>query len=211
MPKAAFLDFDGTLVDSRPRIHRLFCELAGGDPLGFEGFWELKRAGASQRQLLREHWAIDGEAAEGFRRRWLQQIEDEDRLREDRPFEGADELLAGLAERGPVHIVTGRQSAEKARRQAASFGWDRYLAGVRATGLSEPKAALIAAVAATTPGSVMVGDSGEDIDAGRAAGLGTVAVAYGFSGRDRLLGHGPDLVVDSIRQVAPAVIQRWGI
>ncbi len=42
-----------------------------------------------------------------------------------------------------------------------------------------------------------IGDAGTDEEAGRAAGVNTVAVTWGFQGRERLLEAKPDFIVDS--------------
>lgn len=42
-----------------------------------------------------------------------------------------------------------------------------------------------------------VGDAGTDVEEGRAAGVKTIAVTWGFQGRERLLDARPDFIVDS--------------
>ncbi len=55
--------------------------------------------------------------------------------------------------------------------------------------------------------AVMVGDSNLDIEAGKAAGLSTVAVTYGYRTRDKL--SGADYIVDSMPEFIK-IIKRWG-
>lgn len=50
-------------------------------------------------------------------------------------------------------------------------------------------------------GAVMVGDSNYDIDAGRAAGLATVAVTYGYRPRE-VIAHA-DYLIDRINELVP--------
>jgi phosphoglycolate phosphatase len=52
-------------------------------------------------------------------------------------------------------------------------------------------------------GAVMVGDTEYDIEMGRAAGFRTVAVAWGYHGRERLAGA--DAVIESWAELAPAL------
>lgn len=52
--------------------------------------------------------------------------------------------------------------------------------------------------------TVIIGDTSFDMDMGRAAGVGTIAVSWGYHGRDRLAASGPDHVVedfDALRRV----------
>jgi phosphoglycolate phosphatase len=52
-------------------------------------------------------------------------------------------------------------------------------------------------------GAVMVGDTEYDIEMGRAAGFRTVAVAWGYHGRERL--SGADVMIESWAELAPAL------
>jgi phosphoglycolate phosphatase len=49
--------------------------------------------------------------------------------------------------------------------------------------------------------AVMVGDSENDVIAGKSAGAQTCAVTYGFRTREQLLVTGPDVVIDSFDQL----------
>jgi len=54
---------------------------------------------------------------------------------------------------------------------------------------------------ATARGTVMVGDSPVDIDAGRAAGVTTCGISGGFRGREALEAAGCDLIIESISEL----------
>jgi len=49
--------------------------------------------------------------------------------------------------------------------------------------------------------AIIIGDSPEDIQAGRAAGLITCGVTYGFHPQERLLAEKPDHLIDSLKQL----------
>lgn len=53
--------------------------------------------------------------------------------------------------------------------------------------------------------SVFIGDSPADIQAGKAAGVKTIAALYGFHG-ERLLKTKPDFQVDDIEQIIPIIL-----
>lgn len=200
-----FLDLDGTLLDSTQRIHRLFCELAGSERLDYHAYWSLKREGNTQRAMLLEHWGIGGAEADRFKRQWLEKIEETDRLAQDRPYPKAESLLRELTKSGSLFIVTGRQDGAKALQQVGSYGWQGLVQGVLATGLLQGKAEAIQSAMAVAPDDVIIGDSGEDMLAGKALGIRTVAVTYGFTSREKLLGYRPDAVVDEIESIGGAI------
>ncbi|HXH38471.1 MAG TPA: HAD family hydrolase [Thermoanaerobaculia bacterium] len=205
MNRAFFLDLDGTLLDSRNRIHRLFCELAASTQLGFEEYWKLKREGAGQKALLTGRLGFSEGAAERFMKRWLEAIEEDARLLEDSPYPGALDLLQKLADAGEVYIVTGRQDPDKAERQAERFGWLPFLKGLLVTRRQMSKEELIRSWAVPAAAGAIAGDSGEEILAGKALGIRTVAVSYGFNSSERLRAYGPDALVDRPGDIAPAM------
>lgn len=53
--------------------------------------------------------------------------------------------------------------------------------------------------------AVIIGDSVDDIKAGKILNLKTIAVIYGFSSRDELLKHKPDYVVEKIEDILDIV------
>jgi phosphoglycolate phosphatase len=56
---------------------------------------------------------------------------------------------------------------------------------------------------------VMIGDTEFDIAMGRAAGMGTVAVSWGYHPVDRLLAAGADVVIDHFDQLDDALDALW--
>ena len=186
-------DLDGTLIDSAPDLAGAGDEmrLARGLPaLGVEHFRPMVGSGA--RGMVAQAFGVGpddasfAELRDEFLRRYEQRM-----TRETRVFPHMLPLLDALdAARRPWGIVTN-----KASRFAEPV--------VRALGLRERVAALICGD--TTPHSkphpeplleaarrlgvpaahcVYVGDDLRDVQAGRAAGMATVAVLWGYLGAD---------------------------
>ncbi len=58
------------------------------------------------------------------------------------------------------------------------------------------------------PGDVLyVGDETRDIDSAKKAGVRSVAVTWGWTGRDLLAKHSPDYIIDSFDELLPAIVQ----
>lgn len=63
----------------------------------------------------------------------------------------------------------------------------------------------------TAPGQgVIVGDTGFDIEMGRAAGMRTIGVAWGYHGRARLVASGADTVVEDMAGLSVALAEHEG-
>ena len=51
-----FFDFDGTIVDSKVRLYKLFCELCIDNKFSFNDYWELKRESLTQAEILKKYF-----------------------------------------------------------------------------------------------------------------------------------------------------------
>ena len=129
---------------------------------------------------------------------------------------GVVSLLDALA-REPAWILgllTGNMT-EMARIKLGHFGiGDRFAFGAFGEQASDRNALACALVARVgrehgIPAGrcIVVGDTEHDIACARAAGARVVAVATGGSGRDVLSAHGPDLLLDDLRE--PAALTSW--
>ena len=132
-------------------------------------------------------------------------------------YDGIPALIDGLAGRGDVilGIATG-----KSRR-----GLDHLLAGHGIAGHfltrqvaddhpSKPHPAmLLAAIAeagAAPEATVMIGDTTYDMDMGRAAGVRTLAVTWGYHGAEALAATCPDRTATRVAEIAPLLDELWG-
>jgi 2-phosphoglycolate phosphatase len=207
MARAVLFDLDGTLIDSAPDLAG-----AGNDMRAARGLPLLPLAhfrpmvGAGARGMVgRALDVMPGHADfEALRDEFLQRYE-ERMTRETRVFAAMWPVLEGLAARGlPWGIVTN-----KATRFSQPL--------VRSLGLLETAATLVCGD--TTPHAkphpaplleaarrmevaagdcVYVGDDLRDVQAGRAAGMATVAAAWGYLGEgDHIEAWGADHVVAS--------------
>ena len=103
------------------------------------------------------------------------------------PYEGIPELLAAIrAAGGKSHIVTNKRH-HATQLIAKKFGWDRLMDGVWSYDSfgtkykkSELLAKLLADLKVDVADAVMVGDTQGDVDAGKANGIATIGVTYGY-------------------------------
>ncbi|GAA3853621.1 HAD family hydrolase [Celeribacter arenosi] len=117
-------------------------------------------------------------------------------------------LLARLAARGVRFAVVTNDGEDEARRQIADQGLEAvfdviigYDSGWGGKPAPEGCLAAARALGVDPRACVMVGDSTHDLDAGRAAGMRTVAVLTGVAGRADLAPYA-DVVLDDIHGLA---------
>lgn len=211
---AVLFDLDGTLVDSAPDLAGAVNDLRalhGQPPMPYEALRPL--AGAGARGMLGAGFGVTPEDSrfaalrEGFLEIYRGRL-----LQSSVVFESVPELLNRIEVSGrPWGVVTNKAlyladpllEGLNLRHRAA------VLVGGDSTAHTKPHPAPLLHAAqclGVEPGRcVYVGDDARDVQAGRAAGMCTVAVGWGYLGvGDPVQAWGADQVVDS-----PAALLNW--
>ena len=223
-PRCILLDLDGTLVDSVADISASANFVR--ESLGLEALSraELSRyVGDGAVMLIRRALAGRRDAPEDFEsldfraelRKFRSHYHDHC-LETTKPFDGVVETLAALAPL-PMAIVSNKPEP-MCRTIADGLGLAPYLGAVigarPGVGVKPDPALLIAAleelgVDGEGDGGVwMVGDSGNDVLAGRALGATTIGVRWGLVEPEKLETFEPDLMLSSFRELS-ALAKGW--
>lgn len=203
-----FFDLDGTLVDSARDMHAALAVLCAELRLAappFTGVREVVSRGA--RAVVRCAVGADEAAIDAALPRFLELYVQTDMAR-TQPFDGIDALLTQLESRDVAWGVVSNKAADLVAMLLGKFGYDRRAAAVvggdtLAQRKPDPAPVLHACkLAQVDPAhSVYVGDDPRDIQAGHAAGLFTVAAAWGYlDGVDPRTWH-PDAIADDAGQL----------
>lgn len=169
-----FFDLDGTLIDPRPRLYRLFVELTGCD-LTYDEYWQLKGSGLRQSAML-EHIGYQGDA-DGFSKKWLNQVEREDLLKEDKIFPDVRPALDKLYAQGmKLYVVTNRQSFEGMQHELNWLKLDDGFTQLITTRQQMPKAEAVKQAGINYQRGFFVGDSKEDMEAARVLAITSVLI-----------------------------------
>jgi pyrophosphatase PpaX len=135
-----------------------------------------------------------------------------------RGYDGIEEVLDALQAAGRrTGIVTSKSRDTTAMAFRAVGLEERFDVVVTATDTTEHKPSpvplqlCLQRLDATAAGSIYVGDSPFDIQAGAAAGMATAAVAWGVFGREVLLAAGPDYWLDEPRDLLALCLHGEGV
>lgn len=201
MPRKFFIDFDGTLVDSRLRLFNLFGELAPDNKLSFEEYWEIKRKRTRQDQMLRNWLNYSDDKISKFKHDWLDRVEEEERLNLDSPIPGAIDFLKKSSEFAQLYLVTARQHPKYVYNQLNEMKMMRYFEDIYVTEQKVGKSDLILSNTDFTEDDVIIGDSGEDILCGKELNLKTIAVTTGVLNHNLLKQYAPSMIVNSVHDI----------
>lgn len=201
--RGLIFDLDGTLVDS-------FADIA--DALNqTRARWGLpalpqeairREVGSGSPYLVRTLVPVPPEQAEAALRYYLERY-DETALCHTQPLPGVLAVLEHFRER-PLAVVTNK-TLHLSRKILQGLGlWERFRIVLGGDSLPRskpdplPLQRVLQCFALPARDVVLVGDGLHDLDAGRAAGVRTVAVTTGVASRDVLAAEEPDHVIDRI-------------
>ena len=218
---AALFDLDGTLVETAPDLCR-----AVNHALTSFGRPSLKVAqvrhmvGDGARALLERGLLASGGLPPEHSVEQLVAIMLEHYWRhiadESRPFAGVQETLGALTAQGFVLAVCTNKPLRFTERLLRALDLDRHFKAVLAgdslpVKKPDPGHVLgtLAAIGARPASAAMIGDSANDIRAGRGAGTRTIAVSFGYSATP--VGElGADCVIDRFDELPDALARLAG-
>jgi len=135
-----------------------------------------------------------------------------------RGYDGIEEVLDALKAAGRRTGIVTSKSRDTTAMAFRAVGLERrFDVVVTATDTTEHKPSpvplqlCLQRLGATAAGSIYVGDSPFDIEAGAAAGMTTAAVAWGVFGRDVLLAAGPDFWLEEPRDLLALCLRGEGV
>ena len=196
-------DLDGTLIDSRLRLYRLFQQLVPSSKLTFESYWALKRDKVSNEAILANDLGFDAVAIKRFVSDWMERIESPELLVFDTNFPSMHETLERLSSLARLHVCTARQHRQAVIDQMDRLGLLTHLKSIMVTEKRKSKEDLIAAVPELGPQDWIIGDTGKDIQVGQVMGINTCAVLSGFLNEKSLKPYRPNLILQVATEFDP--------
>lgn len=215
MIDAVLFDLDGTFADTAPdlgaALNRLRGEL-GHAPLPLHIYRPYTSHGVRGLLGVGLNVKPDDDGYLELSQRFLAYYREAMCVR-TRVFDGMAELVQGLEQRGTKWGIVTNKSQRFTLPLVAQLGYDRRAACI-VSGDSAPRPKphpqpllLASRIAQCAPEHCLyVGDDVRDIEAGRAAGMTTVAVTYGYLGVGQPVeSWGADTVVDHPSEILPLV------
>lgn len=188
-------DLDGTLINSRLRLYRLFQQLVPESNMSHDSYWSFKQEKVSNETILANVFRFDTVRINRFIADWMNHIEAPEFLALDTNLPGMHEALRRLSKQARLHICTARQHRQPAVDQLDRLGLLSFFDSVMVTEQSRCKVELIEAVSGLGPQDWIIGDTGKDIQVGKALGIKTCAVLSGFLSEMSLRPYDPDLIL----------------
>lgn len=205
---ALFWDIDGTLLTTaRAGVHALEAALEEVSGVRKDLMAEVLASGLTEHQVADAVFELAAleptpELTDRFLRAYERHLPSSLPRREGRVMPGVLRVLDDLADRDDVRsfLLTGNTPAG-ARAKLRHYGLDAYFTdGAFCTGPG-PRADIARRAAALAPAAevrYVIGDTPHDVEAGKAIGARTIALATGSYTRDELLAHEPWAVLDEL-------------
>jgi phosphoglycolate phosphatase len=197
-----FFDLDGTLVDNRMRMYRLFCDLTQQNEISFDQYWMLKRFMINQYDILTVLLDYTDEQAKAFHTTWLSTVESPDYLQLDELFDQTESVLETCLQNGyELHLITARQSEKATIRQLMNLNIHHYFTSCIIASPPRSKVkALLEAGLSFGEHDWLIGDTMEDMTAASALHIRSAAVLSGSTGMTVLQEANPDIMLRDISE-----------
>lgn len=201
-------DLDGTLIDSKPRLYYLFQQLAPRSKLSYEQYWAFKENKTSNETILASELSYTKQDVAVFVKEWMALIESPELLQLDTSFSYTHDTLTRLQQQATLHLCTARQLRETAFEQLARLNLLPFFDQVLVTEQKRTKEDLIKAhVSELCSQDWILGDTGKDVQVGKALAIKTCAVLSGFLNEKSLRAYNPDWIIDSVTDFHPPSIK----
>lgn len=213
MPKpnalqAVLFDWDGTLLNSAEASYRCYVRLFASFGLQFDRA-AFERSYSPNWYRTYAAVGLGEDRWSGADARWLDYYAEE----ESHLIPGALECLLRLRERGLARGLVTSGDRQRVARELASLGVDSFFKVVvcsedARTKKPHPEALLLALerLEVASAEAAYVGDSPEDVEMARSAGVFSVGVPGGFPNREALRASAPDLWAESLEEAAAALV-----
>lgn len=209
-----FVDLDGTLLDIIDKYYAVYSVILNDDgcrPLDIETYWKMKREGFANVEIL-----LKGKCSlsvDIFQEQFAKLIEEPEYLRLDKLKPGIKDFLKVLSEIGELMLVTLRKNRTTLLEQLRSLDIERYFKGIvndtiNDVQLAWQKKEYLFRTCLYDNTSVVIGDSGAEIRAGKTLGLKTIALSWGIRSKRILKKYNPDYILSDVSQVIPCLCRK---
>ncbi len=199
-------DLDGTLLDSRKRLHTLFNDLVPELNLSFKEYWDIKMTGTSHKELInskiRESSRFNYKV---FHDNWMHLIESPEYLAIDEPYNKSIDVLEALKYKGiKMYLCTARQKLSGVEQQLEEYNLTSYFEDLYVTEQKKTKKELLDNNI-NWSGSFFIGDTSQDIQLAKSYDGVSIAVTSGFRSGEYLSRFNPDYIIKNIYQLIKLV------
>ena len=216
MRALVIFDWDGTLMDSMPRI--VASMQAAARDMGLEVPEETRVHGVVglglPEAIASLFPGIEQDALERLRQYYARHYIEGERV-PSRLFPGAAEMLDGLRARGVGMAVATGKSRRGLERVWRHSGLGRYFVTSRCSdeSISKPDPAMVTAILRETrvapEQALVVGDTTFDMEMARRADVARVGVTWGAHEPELLMNHSPLALVDEMHELMEFLHEQW--
>jgi HAD superfamily hydrolase (TIGR01509 family) len=199
--RAVIFDWDGTLVDTAEASYRCYVRMFAAYGMPFDRELYAQTYSPNWHHTYRCVGLDESLWAEADAR-WLGFFAEE----RVQPIDGARELIDALHARGLAPAIVTSGSRDRVQREIAEhgFAFHQCVFGDELRNRKPHPEGLLLCLSRLGIGAheaMYVGDSPEDVQMARAAGVYSVAVPGPYPNRDALAACGADAYVDSLRSI----------
>jgi phosphoglycolate phosphatase len=210
-----FIDLDGTILDISEKAWRVYRDIMkenGRKYVSKKLYLSFGKNGAPIKKIIQK--SGDGSIYGTFIKEWKKKIENADYLVLDKLPGARRKMLSWLSENFEVVLITLRSLPKSTFLQLKERKIDKFFKRVLVVPaknrVSGPKWKLKYKTIKRCGGykdSIMIGDTGTDILAGKKLGMKTIGVLWGIRNKGVLKRYKPDFLVRTPKELKNAILK----
>ncbi|MBS3115386.1 HAD family hydrolase [Candidatus Woesearchaeota archaeon] len=199
--KIIYIDLDGTVLDVSDRLYFFYKNFMNGNKkLKKNSYWNFKKIKISEDAIVRKTCSD-----EGFIKKYIKQrkkfLEAEKLLKHDKLIKSSIVAIKKFKKNNKLILLTARSMKSNLFKELKRMKILNFFDKVLSSNAVSKKDMILNDGSFNRKKSVIVGDTEEDIRAGKSLKIKTIAVLTGIRSKKYLKQYKPDLIVGSVKDI----------
>jgi len=196
--KIIYIDFDGVIIDNSYKLYAIYKKLMTGKKILSENeYWNLKKMQILEEEIVKKSFNNDAFISNYTKRR-LELIESEEYLKYDKIIDGVIGVIKKLKEKNKIVLTTRRCKKDTLFKQLKRLNLLNVFDAVLIPEGKTKENLILEDSSFDKEDSIIIGDTEEDVIAGKKLGIKTIAVLSGIRCKKYLKNYNPDVIIKDI-------------
>lgn len=199
--KIIYCDLDGTIIDVSDRLYFFYRKfMKGKKKLTKNSYWNFKKMKMPEDIIVKKT-CKDEKFIKNYMKQRKKLLENKKFLKYDKSIKSSVAAVKKLRKNNKVIIVTAREKRSNLLKELKKLKVLKLFDKILSSGTMSKKNMILKSCTFDRKKAIIVGDTEEEIKAGKNLGIKTIAVLSGMRNRKYLKKCKPDLIIKSIKSI----------
>jgi phosphoglycolate phosphatase len=205
--KIIYIDLDGVIIDNSCKMYYIYKTfMQNNKKISKKEYWDLKRMKIPEEEIIKKT-SDDQVFINIYLKKRIILIESEKYLKYDKLIGGAKETIKKLSKKNKIILITKRHNQNNLFKQLKMLNIFDIFDAILVSGKKSKEDIISQNNLSNKRNSIIIGDTEEDINAGKKIGIKTIAVLSGIRCEEYLKKYRPDMIIKDISKIFDCGIQ----